>query len=131
MEREGEAESQICTECGESVPVKNIKRHNLRKHDKREFICEECGTKSVGYEAHRGHKVCKLLNIFQRSCLRKTLMSWLLYLSSLGQSLFIVKLRSRSRSSHTSYTCFPTIFPALFIHSLLHTGCPKKKFPMF
>ena len=64
MEREGEEQSQICSECGESVPVKQVKRHNLRRHDKREYVCEICGITSVGYEKNMSHKVCKLLYFF-------------------------------------------------------------------
>ena len=56
-EREG---SQVCEECGESVPLKQVNIHNLRKHDKREFQCETCGITTVGYEKHRTHKVCEL-----------------------------------------------------------------------
>ncbi len=83
MEREGE--SVICSECGESVPVKKVKRHNLRRHDKREYQCETCGITTVGYEKHHSHKVCKISNIFQYSCLSKTFLAPL-----------FVKLRSRS-----------------------------------
>ena len=65
---EMEEESQICPECGDCVPTNKIKKHNQRRHDKRQFQCDECGVTTVGYEKHQSHKVCKLLNIFQYSC---------------------------------------------------------------
>ena len=58
-EMEGWVSGKIfCEECGESVPAKKIKRHMLRRHDNREYVCETCGTTSIGYENHHRHKVC-------------------------------------------------------------------------
>ena len=52
--------SQLCPECGENVPVKKMKQHNRRRHDTREYQCEQCGITTVGYEKHQTHKVCEL-----------------------------------------------------------------------
>ena len=104
MENEGEV-SQVCHECGENIPIKQVRRHMNRRHDKREFQCETCGITVVGYERHQTHKVCELFSIqpkkvgvrhFNVFDPLKVSSSGLGPRSNLDFSSFLVKPRSRS-----------------------------------
>ena len=46
----------LCTECGHNAASKLALKKHARKHDKREFSCDECEKIIIGYSNFNGHK---------------------------------------------------------------------------
>ena len=47
----------LCNICGFSAGSKGSLKSHLRKHDDREYECENCGKKIIGYNNYNSHKM--------------------------------------------------------------------------